>query len=358
MLWTIVVWLFWLVVIGGAGLYVLATIWLVDHRRTDEIHYAKTDDGWDIAVHRLRPRNGKAKKIPVILQHGLAANHRNHDLEDRYSLGLYLAGLGYDCFLPDLRGAGDSMITTWHRRDRWHIGFADYVERDMPAIFAKVKELTKQNNVHYIGHSMGGMIGYAVAEGPLAQRVQSMTSIAGPAMFDKMTQFKTHLRYRWLLNWFPVLHNNVFMRIISPLAYFFPAIARTEVNPRNVEGPVIARAGANLIAPIPRKLLLEFGAWVEFGDWGAPAENTYQQRLNEITVPLYCLAGADDFWCPPRVIEQVPEIVAGEKKRYRLFSKANGDADDYGHGDFIVGRKAPEEVFPTIGDWLADNDPA
>lgn len=358
MLWTIVVWLFWLAVIGVAGLYVLGTVLFVDQRRTDEIHFAKTQDGWDIAVHRLRPRNGHAKKIPVILQHGLAANHRNHDLEDRYSLGLYLARQGYDCYLPELRGAGQSMVTSWHRRDRWHIGFEDYLERDMPAIFAKVKQVSKQSKVHFIGHSMGGMIGYALALGPLAKRLQSLTSIAGPAMFDKMTQFKSLLPFRRLLNPFPVLHNNVMMRIIAPIAYFFPRIAAREVNPRNVDGPVIARAGANLITPIPRRLFLQFGTWVEFGDWGAPAQNSYQKRLGDITTPLYCLAGADDFWCPPRVIEQLPDIVASTKTKYRLFAAANGDADDYGHGDFIVGRQAPEEVFPSIRDWLEENDPA
>jgi len=34
------------------------------------------------------------------------------------------------------------------------------------------------------------------------------------------------------------------------------------------------------------------------------------------------------------------------------FGKAHGQAEDYGHIDFLVGRRAPDEVWPTITRWL------
>ena len=36
----------------------------------------------------------------------------------------------------------------------------------------------------------------------------------------------------------------------------------------------------------------------------------------------------------------------------RLVGKGHGQAGEYGHGDLLIGRRAPAEIFPLILDWL------
>src|SRR5438105_3169602 len=72
----------------------------------DEIHFARTSDGWRIAVYRHRPERPAGKpgdaatqkdgeppaRDPLLLVPGIGANHYNFDLTDDTSLARYLAG--------------------------------------------------------------------------------------------------------------------------------------------------------------------------------------------------------------------------------------------------------------------------
>lgn len=338
-------------------LYLIGRYGFAANRRPDEIHYAKTTDDQEIAVWRYRPRGPAAQKTPVILQHGLGANQFDFDLDDRCSLALFLANEGYDCYLPALRGCGPSAYTRWGHPDRWNIVFDHFVEQDLPAVMDRIKELTGAPKVHYIGHSMGGMIGYALAESEHAGRLQSLTSVAGPCFFENMQQFAPLLPYQFLFKPFKVIPQKFFCYLIAPLVYFWPKLAGTQMlNPDNVDGPTLARGSANVIDEMPKPLLMQFAQWVATGDFGSHREPSYQSRLGEIVTPIYCLAGSIDYFCPPPAIDKVIERVGSVRKRYRLFSKANGDSADYGHGDLAIGHGAPREVFPSILSWLREND--
>jgi alpha-beta hydrolase superfamily lysophospholipase len=68
--------------------------------------FALTDDGWRIALHRHR---GDGKRChPVVCCHGLAANRVGFDVTPEHSLAHHLAARGYDVFVVELRGHGDS----------------------------------------------------------------------------------------------------------------------------------------------------------------------------------------------------------------------------------------------------------
>ena len=73
----------------------------------DERHAARTADGWNLALYRYRPR-GAPRPLPVLCGHGMAGTHLIYDLHSDYSLARYLAGQGFDTWLVDLRGRGDS----------------------------------------------------------------------------------------------------------------------------------------------------------------------------------------------------------------------------------------------------------
>ncbi|MHA1568468.1 MAG: alpha/beta hydrolase, partial [Alphaproteobacteria bacterium] len=131
-----------ILICAAIGLSLISLWFFRDQRNPDEIHYVRTSDGRVLALRRIRPKAKPVRKTPVILQHGLGANHRNLDLDDERSVALYLARQGYDCFTPDLRGVGLSQDKRWGAPGKWDIEFDDFVEKDQPAIFDKVLQLT------------------------------------------------------------------------------------------------------------------------------------------------------------------------------------------------------------------------
>ncbi len=46
------------------------------------------------------------------------------------------------------------------------------------------------------------------------------------------------------------------------------------------------------------------------------------------------------------------EHVSSKDKTYRELGLANGYRADYGHLDIILGKHAPDEVFPYLADWI------
>jgi pimeloyl-ACP methyl ester carboxylesterase len=351
-------WFLGLVVVAAIALHLIGRWVFGDDRRPDEIHYVRTADGWDLAIWRVRPKTQPVKPIPVLLQHGLGANQRNFDLDDRYSVAHYLARHGYDCWLPALRGVGPSAYRRWGYPDRWNITFEKFLDYDEPAIFGKILELTGASKLHFIGQSMGAMVGYALAEGPLGEKMQSLTAACGPCIFKHMAQFKPLLPLRKIFRPLVALHISFFAKMQAPIVRFLPRFAgEDEVNWRNMDPAALARAAANVVDDMPRDLLLQFGEWVEHADFGSHrGADSWEKNLHKITVPIYCFGGSADRFCAPPANNTVIDQVSSAKKQYRLFSTANGGMADYGHGDVVVGRTAPDEVFPTILDWVRQND--
>ncbi|HDH96659.1 MAG TPA: alpha/beta fold hydrolase, partial [Proteobacteria bacterium] len=158
---------FWLIVIvfGIAALirllgWLWQRIYLVE-RKPDETHWIRTLDGWRIALHRFVPEN-KTQNTPVLLCHGLAANSLVWNFSEENSLARYLNRRGFEVWAIDLRGAGASASSpdetaTFKPRPDFH----DYLEHDLYRAVEHIKRTSKSRRVHLVGHSMGGMLGYA-----------------------------------------------------------------------------------------------------------------------------------------------------------------------------------------------------
>lgn len=126
----------------------------------DEQHQVRTEDGWHLALLRYRGEP-TPDRPPVVLSHGVAANHRNLDLDEQHSLARSLHRMGRDVWLLDLRGAGRSARARGRagRRGRW--SFDDHLCSDLPAALAEVRRVTGVSEVDWVGFSMGGLLGYA-----------------------------------------------------------------------------------------------------------------------------------------------------------------------------------------------------
>jgi hypothetical protein len=70
------------------------------------------------------------------------------------------------------------------------------------------------------------------------------------------------------------------------------------------------------------------------------------------------VAGDRDRQCSPHAARRTLDALGSARRSYLLFGKAEGQQDHYGHFDLLVGRRAPQEVWPHIDAWLDEHDQA
>ena len=120
-------------------------------------------DGYRIAVHHRRPAVRRFLE-PVLLCHGLAANHVNFDFDPPCSLAHAFAEAGFEVFTVDWRGAGDSRPARWWRRFAFDID--DLIEQDAPTLLGHALAPPRPRaRPSGSGHSLGALVGYAVVGG-------------------------------------------------------------------------------------------------------------------------------------------------------------------------------------------------
>lgn len=123
--------------------------------RGDSVHFAKTADGFELALHELKPVTVTAAR-PVILCHGILMSRQCWLPHDGVpSVAEELRKRGYWVWILEMRGSGRT------RPRRWDYGFFDYANFDLPAAVDEVKRRTGAERVDWVGHSLGGMVCYA-----------------------------------------------------------------------------------------------------------------------------------------------------------------------------------------------------
>ncbi|MBV70686.1 MAG: hypothetical protein CMH52_04985 [Myxococcales bacterium] len=325
-----------------------------------ELHYGRTDDGWRIAVHRLPHRHTAPKRKPVLLCHGLGANRYNLDAPGDLSLANWLWKKGHDCWVVELRGAGQSSRPNRDNGLKWDWCFEDYVDRDIPVALDVIARATGRESVHWIGHSMGGMIGYAYLIRHGGNRVASLSAIGSPsfsrlgnAFLDKILGLRTLVRHIKRLP-----YEGTGSAMIPFIPVFKETFGRLFGNPRNLRSRDLAKIIRMLPSDLPTTLIMQFADWYE-GDGFATNEGGYSyiEGLERITTPTQLIVGDDDKLAPPDDIQFIYDQIKSEQKRIKILGQATGCRFDYGHVDPVLGKWAPEEVWPLFDDWIDTASP-
>jgi pimeloyl-ACP methyl ester carboxylesterase len=341
------------------GLYVgLGRLW----KRTfafepgyDEIHLVRSQDGWRIALYRY-PAAPRRYETPVLLCHGLGANRFNFDLGHEASLARYLQQEGFEVWSIDLRGRGNSRRPPRGNGGPRHAPFFDdYVRKDAPAAIRHVLGQTGACRVHWIGHSMGGLVLYALLQGEGAAAITSGVAIGSPGSFGKVRMGSLVYVVSQALRFLPRMHLSFLAAGAAPLVAHirFPREGFF-LNRKNVERVVLERALCHLVADISGGEIAQSLDWMKSGEFRACDKVTsYEDRLASVRQPLFLIAGAKDFLAPPESVAAVYERIGSEKKDFLVLGRQQGQEHDYGHGDLLIGKNCSREVFPRIRDWLA-----
>ncbi|MDX9722913.1 MAG: alpha/beta fold hydrolase, partial [Myxococcota bacterium] len=149
--------------------------------RYDEQHFARTRDAYRLALWRYRPPNAGLAQV-VVLCHGAFSNSRIFDLCPQASLAKYLRDQGFDVWLIDLREIGGSRRRGFLKRVPATV--MDHLREDIPAALEYVCGETGNPAVHWVGHSMGGLLALLYAQSEGARRLRSITTLGTPAFLD------------------------------------------------------------------------------------------------------------------------------------------------------------------------------
>lgn len=324
-----------------------------------ETHFARTRDGWRIALHNY-PRN--SKKFPVLLCHGMGSNRHDLDFGREKSLAKFLHRNGYDVWVVELRGAGASTRPRWWNGRRYDWCFDDYVAHDLPAAIRLILRHTGASAVHWVGHSMGGMLAYPIMQTVDEGLIRTATTIGAPLMTDKknaeLAGLLNPLGLR-LLSLLPYVPQR-FTVGLGAVSESLLELALTRMdgllwNSRNMEREDLRELARLAVENLPVALLRQMHNWYETSSFSSFYQSwNYVEHLRRVKTPLFVIAGAADGLCPPEDCRLAYDLVASTEKRFAVFGTESGCKLDYGHVDLVLGREAFREVFPEILGWLEE----
>jgi len=313
-----------------------------------EIHNVVTEDGWTIRLHRLASPNGPGE--PVLLCHGLATNHFNFMLPPRAAIGDALAEAGYDCWLIDLRACGSAIPAPGV--SRLDATMDDLLLRDIPAAVEHIAKVTGYDKVHWVGHSMGGMLLYAYELRFGNARLASAVTLGAPIGFAGV-RHKSHSFLVAVATYAHRLMSNAF-RALTPLISSRKFKVRLlPIDWNNTDTRIgAAEVYHAMELPLPH-IGGQMNAWASTQTWvmcGGALD--VPSRLNELQTPLLAVFGRSDPFIPQNRARAFFDALPNPDKKMVVLSKENGYSADYNHIDLAVSTNGPEEVQRPIVEWL------
>lgn len=288
----------------------------------------------------------------VILVHGYAQNRYTWHSSKR-SFVNFLANDGWDVFNVDLRGHG--------RSRRFGAPFPrtmdDYIREDLPLFVREACELSGQDRVFLIGHSMGGLISYFAGATRLRERVRGIASLGSPYVFGQgsallfgLRELAAAVRWTGLLDANPALPLRIVGRHLNR--------RKTLWNARLVPLPIRAWAPDTVEPEVLEEYLRRtfdrstlavaldiFRAGRDKGFKSADGMIDYSTAFEILDRPLLVVAGTKDGLAPPASVRPAYERSRSSDKTYRAFP--------FGHIDLVVGKEATRTVWPLVRNWLA-----
>ena len=305
-------------------------------------------DGEGLSLRRLRVAS--APRAAVVLQHGLGSNSAVFHYPTR-SLARHLAEAGYDVFIPHLRGVDAPAANSF--------GLDAYVERDIPAILDAVRERSGTERVHWIGHSMGGVLlmMYAIEQpdAPIDRFIAIGSALdyrPGYSVFRQLLPLEPLLSHA-----FESLPFGALARLNALIAGFGPAMLSEKMNfwRSNNDLAAIKHVLRSGFTPIPMQLMRDLKTG--FGPTGFSRKHgsiAYLARASAYRLATCLMVGTRDEQCGESHVEETARVLSSATRmRIERFGKRHGHRDDYGHFDLLIGKSAPAETWPIVREFLA-----
>lgn len=309
----------------------------------DEALYVTTSDGW-----RLPVRHFPAPGPPVLLVHGLGANHYNFDYREEVSLAWDLQRQGFDVWVAELRG--DPGAVAPDSKAIKVIDFDQHATLDLPPIIDAILKDTASEDLYWVGHSMGGMLLYAtLSERP--EVIRAGVAVCSPGVFThQLPVYKTVAAFRWFIGKQGRIPAAKLAAASGSMGKANPLVGRLS-NPDNMDRHIVAGMSKRAMVDLPRPLAQQAVSWM---DAGALVRLDGSPWLTPTQTPLLVFGAPHD-----RIVAEADvrdTCAAFERCQYVNLSVEQGFSVDYGHVDPMVGIHASTEVYPLISKFLLDRE--
>uniref|UniRef100_A0A2P2J8V0 AB hydrolase-1 domain-containing protein n=1 Tax=Rhizophora mucronata TaxID=61149 RepID=A0A2P2J8V0_RHIMU len=246
--------------------------------------------------------------------------------------------------------------------------FDNYLEEDVPVVmeYIRAQSKPKDGKLLAIGHSMGGILLYAMlSRCGYEGRESGLEAVVTLASSLDYTSSKSRLKLllpladpAQALN-VPVVPLGALLAAAYPLSSRPPYIfswfnqlisAEDMMHPELLEKLIL-----NNFCTIPAKLILQLTtAFREGGLCDRSGKFFYKDHLHKSDIPILAIAGDQDLICPPEAVEETIRQIPQHLVTYKLFGDPGGP--HYAHYDLVGGRLAVEQVYPCIVKFLSHYD--
>jgi len=318
-----------------------------------------TEDGWTLSLFHVPPNPAMAGEphygTPLLLSHGTAVNRMNFMLQGS-NLAVYLAEAGFDVWLPELRGDRSSRAPEakiW-RQGAWSVD--QMVERDIPVVLDHILAATGRSQLYWVGHSLGGILGYITLQGPRAGQVAGLVAFGSPGAYVHPHRMARKTRsLRALLPRLGQVPTRLLAKLVKPFVHLAPdsGLLHMVYNLDNSDPEHLSSFIRPAMENIGTGVVEQYALWVDREHLlSVDGSKDYTAGLARITAPVLLFAGRVDHIVPPWAVKVAYDRIASQDKSFVLLGRGWGTEHDYGHGDLVVGRFARQEVFPQVRDWL------
>jgi pimeloyl-ACP methyl ester carboxylesterase len=338
-------------ILYGTAAAILARIYRLPEPGVERIDVELPSVGHRIALYHYPPENRRFRE-PLLLCHGLGANRFNMDFtddgtgSDRLSLARALQRAGFDTWLVELRGRGNARVP---KGADWSAD--EEVAEDLPTAIETVLDLTGAERLFWVGHSWGGIVQYLLhaRNHPAAAKVAGIVTIASPATlrFQQVGAWMFRLPGLFLVYFGLRVPLALLGKIGLPISWVVQLVGSLFLlDLRAMDGRVIRRVFASLADDLYPGVTRQGLEWLKNGYFCTADGCIDEEAYEHIDKPLLLVAAGHDRVAPPASISHLTDFVSSKDVTLQIF-------DRYGHGSILLGRDAPDEVFPVIRGWLA-----
>lgn len=312
-----------------------------------------TADGVQINLHHVVGALGP----PVLLVHGVSSNHNTWKLSTDHGFALAAAQAGLDPWLLDLRGRGLERGDPSHAWLQGNSGdLDDYAALDLPAAIAEIQTRTGAQQVGYVGHSMGGMVGAIYLATTPDSPLFAFVALGSPVAFDRLDALNDTALKLALHSPIPWVDSALGARLRA-------ALGEEPGTPLDalVDGQLFNDIAADqrpalyreVTSPMTRGEMQHLGQLGRSGGLSdRQGEVDYLAPLADVQLPAQVWAGSADRVALPWQVQPLAEHLG--QAEYVLAGIETGFQVDYGHLDLVLGDNAGTEVYPMLTQFLLE----
>jgi len=269
--------------------------------------------------------------------HGAVENGRifysssTNGIENK-GLAPFLANNGFDVYVLDLRGRGESRPAI--NRDST-FGQTEAINEDITAAMQYIIKMRGNVPQHWIAHSWGGVL----LSSHLARFPDHIP------MIKSMVYFASRRKVA-VINWKRFLIIDLLWKLVAPII-------------TAIKGYLPARELGFGSDNETKKSHAQSVGWVKGCPWIDPETGfDYGTALKQLILPpiLYLAARADYCLGEASDIKAFIAESGEQNSEFVLLSKENGHSHDYGHLSILTHPDAVKEQYLITRDWLKKHD--